>query len=108
MRLIIYQILVIAVLFMNTEGAWDMAKESHPHSNKFAHQVDEDQQLTTDPDPLSDGNGSYCEHLCHGHMSSIAADPTHFDLTGSGGYYAFHVAPLSSRLQAPPTPPPNV
>ncbi len=108
MRLIICQILVIAVLFMSTEGAWDMANESHPHSDKLAHQVDEDQQAPIDPDPLSDGNGSHCEHLCYGHLTSITADTSHFGLPAPGGYFAFHSTPLSSRLQAPPTPPPNI
>jgi hypothetical protein len=107
MRIFICRLLAILVLFMSAEGAWDMAKESHAHRDTLAHQVDADDHGSVDPDPLSDGDDNQCGHLCHGHMSSITAGSDALLIVVNGNDIAFSSFPLSSRSQAPPTPPPN-
>lgn len=105
MRIFICRLLAVLVLFMSAEGAWDMAKESHAHRDGLAHQVDADGPV--DPDPLSDGDGNQCGHLCHGHMSSITSGSDEFLIVENGNDIAFSSSPVSDRSQAPPTPPPN-
>ncbi len=92
---------------MSTEGAWDLANESHSHGDNYAQQSDVDDQADTDPNPLPDGDENQCGHLCHGHMSTVATNLAHFGLVQSDGYFAFRSTLFSSRSQAPPTPPPN-
>jgi len=92
---------------MSAEGAWDMAMESHAHSDYLAHQVDADDHGSVDPDPLSDGDGSQCGDLCHGHMSSITGDSDELLIVEHRKYFIFDSALFASRAQLPPTPPPN-
>jgi hypothetical protein len=112
MQSLIRQLLIISVLFMGADGAWDLAIESHLHGDQHAHQSDVDGQnladpVDTGPDPLADADSAHCEHLCHGHMTSIAANLANFGLGQSDGYYSFEANRLTDRSQAPPTPPPN-
>ncbi len=113
MQTLIRQLLVISVLFMGTESAWDLAIESHAYGDQYAHQSDSgDQdsanQAGSDPDQLPDGNNSHCGHSYHGDASSIVVNLANFGLTLSDDYYALNSTLYSSRSQAPPTPPPNV
>ncbi len=113
MKSLIRQLLIISVLFMGTEGAWDIGSEAHPHGDSYAHQSDVSNpdtgvQTDADPNPLPDDDGNLCDHLCHGHMSSIALDHSNFSMAGASKFYAFHATMISNRFRAPPTPPPNV
>ena len=85
-----------------------MAKQPHDHGDKLAHQADADGHVPVNPEPLSDGDDNLCGHLCHGHSSSITGEFSEFALVESSPCYALNSAALSSRSQAPPTPPPNV
>jgi hypothetical protein len=108
MQSLICQLLAISVLFMSTEGLWDMAKETHPHSDIYAHQVDNpNHDIATDVDPLSDDCADHCQNLCHGHLSSIATNGTEELLVASNTFYALTSSHLSGLSQAPPTPPPH-
>jgi hypothetical protein len=107
MRLFICQFLAVLVLFMIAEGAWDMANESHAHRDNLAHQTDTDNHGSVDPDPLSDGEGNQCGHLCHGHMSGITGGLDEFLVDEPSNFFAFSSSPLTNHSQAPPTPPPN-
>ncbi len=107
MQSLLRQILIISVLFMSTEGAWDMTTESHPHGDQYAHQADADDQASADSEPLSDGDGDHCGSLCHGHLTSITVELASFDLVQPDGYYALNPKLISNGSQAPPTPPPN-
>jgi hypothetical protein len=107
MRLFICHLLVFLVLFMSAEGAWDMAKESHAHRDNTAHQLDVDGHTPANSDPLSDGAGNQCGHLCHGHTSSITGSSTELVSIESSNYHVIKSSPHSSHFQAPPTPPPN-
>ena len=102
---------------MGTEGLWDMAKETHPHNDVYAHQVDThqvdahqsqpDNNLLTETGTVTDGCADQCLDVCHGHFSSILSiDSTAFQLAVNSynQLVNIHVTALSS---APPTPPPN-
>ena len=95
------------MLFMSAEGAWDMAKESHAHRDSMAHQVDVDDQAPPQSNPLPGGEGNHCDHLCHGHTSSITASFAELVIAASSKYHVFNSSQPSDISQAPPTPPPN-
>jgi len=107
MQSLVQQFLIISVLFLSTEGAWDLANEPHPHGNHDTQQSDMDDQATIDPDPLADADDDHCGSLCHGHLTSIAVELASFDLVLSDGYYPLNPKLISNGLRAPPTPPPN-
>lgn len=107
MRTFICHLLIFSVLYMSTEGAFDMAKESHAHGDNTVHHIDADGHSPVKPEPLSDDSGNECGHLCHGHSSSITSDSNTLVMVESNRYDAFSLSLHSSLPQAPPTPPPN-
>lgn len=108
MQAFICQLLAISVLFMSTEGLWDMANETHPHSDIYAHQVDNpNHDIATDIDPLSDDCADHCQNVCHGHLSSITANGTDDLWVASDTFHALTSSYVSGLFLAPPTPPPN-
>jgi hypothetical protein len=107
MRLLISHFLIFSVLFMSIEGLWDMANETHPHSDVYAHQVDANHSTATDSDPLSEDCADHCQNICHGHLSSIAANNTVVTLLTSNIYLTVDASHFPALSQAPPTPPPN-
>jgi len=113
MQALMRQILIISILFMGTEGAWDLAIESHAHGDQYAYQSDSGDQdpgdpAGTDPDPLPSGDSNHCGHSYHGDTLSIVMNLANSGLTSPDNYYALNSTLFSSRSQAPPTPPPNV
>jgi len=113
MQILIRQLLIISVLFMGTEGAWDLAIEPHAHGDQYTQQAAADDQnladqAGSDPDRMPDGNNSHCGHSYHGDTSSIAVNLANFSLILCDDYHALNSTLFSSRSQAPPTPPPNV
>jgi hypothetical protein len=107
MRSTICYFLIISVLFMSTEGLWDMAKETHPHSDMYAHQIDANHPAATDSNPLSDDCADHCQNLCHGHLSSIAANSSEALLLTTDTFLTVGSPHIPVLSQAPPTPPPN-
>jgi hypothetical protein len=107
MRSIVCYVLIISVLFMSTEGLWDMAKETHPHNDLYAHQVDANHPAATDSNPLSDDCLDHCQNLCHGHLSSIVSNSSEALLLTTESFLTVGNAHIPVLLQAPPTPPPN-
>lgn len=96
------------MLFMSTEGLWDMAKEAHPHSDIYAHQIDEHQHQFDGEDPLADDCEDQCSNYCHGHFSALLAIDIRITSNAEPRYQILTSAPYSAQPQAPPTPPPNV
>jgi hypothetical protein len=107
MRVFIYHLLAISVLFMSTEGLWDMAKETHAHSDYYAHQTDANHQISADTDPLSKDCADHCQNVCHGHVSVIAPNSTDISQLASNSLQALNPTLFTSSTPAPPTPPPN-
>jgi hypothetical protein len=107
MRSTICYFLIISVLFMSTEGLWDMAKETHPHSDVYAHQIDANHPAATDSNPLSDDCADHCQNLCHGHLSSIATNSSEELLLTIDTFLIVGNSHIPVLSQAPPTPPPN-
>jgi hypothetical protein len=108
MRLYICRLLVVSVLFMSTEGLWDMAKEAHPHSDVYAHQVDADHSSADGKNPLTEDCQDHCSNYCHGHFSVIPGNDARFSLNSADKYQILATTQLSATPRAPPTPPPNV
>ncbi len=107
MRSLICHLLVLSVLYMSAEGAFDMTKEPHAHGDSTGHQLISDNPLPAQPDPLSDETDKQCGHLCHGHNSSIVSDSNPHLMAVSSRYNPFVLFSIATLLQAPPTPPPN-
>jgi hypothetical protein len=107
MKPIICQLLAIAVLFMSTEGLWDMANETHPHSDIYAHQVDVDHSKINGVDPLTEDCADHCSNYCHGHFSVALGNDDSIALNSDVKYQILASTHFSATSQAPPTPPPN-
>lgn len=111
MRNILCHLLVISMLYVSVEGAWDMAWESHAHQESAAHQLDfadADASNKASGNPSEDVDANHCGHLCHGHTSAIAVAGFAFAAADLHDYRTLNSTPHSIPSQAPPTPPPNV
>jgi hypothetical protein len=108
MKSIICQLLAISVLFMSTEGLWDMANETHPHGDIYAHQIDADHSEISGVDPLTEDCADHCTNYCHGHFSVIPGNDESISLNVDAKYRILASTYFSASPQAPPTPPPNV
>jgi len=105
---IVCLVLAFSVLYLSTEGLWDMAKESHPHGNDYAHVLDNpDHQTIGDSDPLSDDCADHCANVCHGHLASIVGN-NYVSAIANAGYQQYGLSSkIISHPLTPPTPPPN-
>ena len=92
---------MVSVLFMNAEGALDMASDGHPHSADLSHQVDTTSGTDTDQ------NGNHREHCCHGHVAFIGIPLASTTLGNASDRQGSDARRLLNHAQAPPTPPPN-
>ncbi len=107
MKPFICHLLAFAVLFMSTEGLWDMANETHPHSDIYAHQVDADHSGVDDADPLTEDCADHCNNYCHGHFSVIPGNSDGISLHAGAHHQILVSTHFSATPQAPPTPPPT-
>ena len=108
MKQIICHILAITVLFLSTEGLWDMANETHPHGDVYAHQLDDHEHHTIgDSDPLSNDCADQCSNVCHGHMASVVANDSVLTVADASSMNRRVSSIVISRPLAPPKPPPN-
>ena len=101
MQSLICQLMMVSVLFMNAEGALDMASDGHPHSDDRSHQVD------INSEPGTDQSGNHCEHCCHGHVAFIGIQLASMTLLNASDHQGSDVSQALNHAQAPPTPPPN-
>ncbi len=108
MKQIICHILAIAVLFLSTEGLWDMTNESHPHGDVYAHQLDDHEHHTIgESDPLTEDCADHCSNVCHGHMASVVANNPVPAVADASSINRRVSSVIVNRSLAPPTPPPN-
>lgn len=107
MRSIICYILISSVLFMGTEGLWDMAKETHPHDDVYAHQMDANHSSASDKATNTDDCADHCPNVCHGHSSSIISVDSGSFLLTINEYSTLTNIDIPARTLAPPTPPPS-
>lgn len=84
-----------------------MAKETHPHNDVYAHQIDANHPAASDSNSLSDDCADHCQNLCHGHLSSIASNNSVALLLTVDSFHTAGNDQIPVLSQAPPTPPPN-
>jgi len=101
MRPFIYQFVILSVLFMSAEGAFDMMIDGHPHDDNLSQQVDTNSNTDTEQD------ATHCEHCCHGHLVSIGVQHASMALVYVTGHQRRSTPHVLNHDQAPPTPPPN-
>ncbi len=110
MRSFICYFVIFSVLFVGLESAADVVMDGYPHGDDTSHQEEFGHQLDAHEvgTPDRELDGDHCDHCCHGHSTSIAAQISsiaqpcvadeHF--TGRSDH-------IRNLAQAPPTPPPN-
>jgi len=101
-------LVILSVLFMSADGAADIAIKGHPHGDGAAYQLDDSDSTASDSLSQTDSHGDHCEHCCHGHSASMAAQLASITTPLIGCDHLARRAPhVSNFAQAPPTPPPN-
>lgn len=107
MRTTVCQILILSVLYMGADAAWDMALESHAHQEAAAHQLEDEPGTNSPPDPTGEPRNDHCGHLCLGHTCAIAMSEPQFAADYGQTHRILDDVPRSIASPAPPTPPPN-
>lgn len=108
MNRVLSQIIIVALLVLNIEGASDLSDLWEPstgHGSEHVHQV-HDHETPAAPD-IDTECDDIQDHCSHGHSASLVGQLAGFNPDGA---YRFHIRAnthLLNYAQAPPTPPPN-
>jgi len=104
MRSLICHLMLISLLFVSIEGAADMSKTGHAHSDHSSEQA----ELDALDKPVPDQDEDHCDRCCHGHTSGISCNLSGAPLSALDDTHRRGLQPfIKNYAQAPPTPPPN-
>lgn len=88
---------------MSVEGAADMGKSGHAHTDHASEHVS-----AVTVEAASDVDANHCDHCCHGHFSGITSPIVS---SHAFAYTSEHQSARKSIINnfghAPPTPPPT-
>ena len=107
MRAVVLKVFIVALLFVNVEGAAESVDENSFHQAHHAHADDVGDQWFPDSDG-EDHEGDACEHFCHAHGVVLSSDVKAIDIAPNQFFVVPHPTLSISRAAAPPIPPPNI